>query len=639
MSQSDGMHDAAGGTMPLDPRELRLFRALDLENEGSVVVGDLLDALAEEGLRHDDLRLADLSEGLSRFGRRDRLPPEAFADAIRPNILLIERALQGRTPIPDFADFTAEVDRIFASTRENRDGAVADYIPQLARVEPDEYGVSLCTVFGQRHALGNTRGEFCVQSCCKPITYCAALEQHGEDYVHRFVGREPSGLNFNELALGQDGEPHNPMINAGAIICSSMIRPDLDVAGRFDALLEVWTALCGKEKVHFNNAVYQSERNTADRNFALGYYMREHGSFPEDTDMLETLELYFQSCSIELNVEMLSVLAATLANGGVCPITGDRVLRTKNVQHCLSLMLSCGMYDYSGEFAFSVGLPAKSGVSGAMIVVVPNVMGLALWSPRIDTRGNPVRCIEFCKELVDRFSFHNYDIFTEISEKRDPRISRVREKARVGSLIWAASKGDHGAVHRFVVRGFDQDEGDYDGRTALHLAAAEGRDMVVSYLLDNGATVNPVDRWGRTPLDDAIRHGHGTVAGLLRAGGGETSDPADSADGAPESPIAEIRDGDDSRSDLVVEMIYAASEGDLRSIRRLVARGVSLDESDYDRRTPLHLAAAEGHEALVQYFIDQGVFLSPRDRWAGSPVEDAQRHGHTRVVRLLESHL
>ena len=176
------------------------------------------------------------------------------------------------------------------------------------------------------------------------------------------------------------------MINAGAIMCAAMIRQDLDLANRFDYLLGRWTALCGNRKVHFNNAVYQSERSNADRNYALGYYMRENKAFPEDTDMLETLEFYFQSCSIELNVEMLTLLAATLANGGVCPVTGDRILRTQNVQHCLSLMVSCGMYDYSGEFAFSVGLPAKSGVSGAMIVVVPNVMGLCLWSPRLSTR-------------------------------------------------------------------------------------------------------------------------------------------------------------------------------------------------------------------------------------------------------------
>ena len=457
--------------------------------------------------------------------------------------------------------------------------------------------------------------------------------------MHRYVGREPSGLNFNELALGQDGEPHNPMINAGAIMCSSMIRPDLDLGGRFDYVLDRWSALCGGRKARFNNAVYQSERNTADRNYALGYYMREHGSFPDDTDMLQTLEFYFQACSIEVNVEMLAMLAATLANGGVCPVTGDRVLRTKNVQHCLSLMVSCGMYDFSGEFAFSVGLPAKSGVSGVMLVIVPNVMGLCLWSPRIDARGNPARCIEFCEKLVDRYNFHNYDNLTDVSDKSDPRMSHVEEKARVGELIWAASKGDQGATHRLVMRGFDQDAGDYDRRTALHLAAAEGREQVVRYLVENGAEVNPEDRWRGTPLDDAHQHGQRAVVEFLESHGGVRNNELRDADGQtgrshdPGRPIPEVE------SRLAVELIYAASEGDLRAICRLVARGADLEQGDYDRRTPLHLAASEGHEHVVQYFIDQGVDLSPCDRWGGTPVGDARRHGHTRVVQLLEERI
>ena len=278
-----------GGCRARRARMLGSFACSDpwtTRNEGSVQVGDLLDALQQVGLGDDDGRLQETMAGLSSFGRHDTLSAERFCDIIRPNILLIEQALQGRLVIPDFPHFCREVHSIYETTRANRDGDVATYIPQLARVDPDLYGVGLCTVDGQRYAAGDTTEDFCVQSSCKPITYCLALEEHGVEYVHRYVGREPSGLNFNELALGQDGEPHNPMINAGAILCSSMIRPDLDLASRFDYLLDRWTALCGNRKVHFNNAVYQSERTTADRNYALGYYMREHNAFPDETDML-----------------------------------------------------------------------------------------------------------------------------------------------------------------------------------------------------------------------------------------------------------------------------------------------------------------------------------------------------------------
>ena len=261
-------------------------------------------------------------EFLRDRARTDCLWFPEFGEVIRPNILLIEQALQGSLAVPDFGEFCGEVTRIYETTKATTSGAVADYIPQLARVNPDLYGVAICTIDGQRFALGDSQHDFCVQSCCKPVNYCLALEEHGEEYVHGFVGREPSGQVFNELALSAAGKPHNPMINAGAIMCSSLIKPRADNADRFEFVLDRWAALCGGKQARFNNAVYQSERQTADRNFALGYYMKEHNAFPPDTDLHDTLDFYFQCCSIEANAEMMSTLAATLANGGVCPTTG-----------------------------------------------------------------------------------------------------------------------------------------------------------------------------------------------------------------------------------------------------------------------------------------------------------------------------
>ena len=619
----------------VDGREYRLFRSLDVDRRGKISVGDLLDAFERTGLYRDDQRISETMASLATHGVHEELSYDEFVEIIRPNILLVEQALQGNVILPDFEDFCGLAEGIYLKTKEIGDGHVADYIPQLGRVDPELYGLALCTIDGQQFALGDHDTDFCVQSCCKPISYCLALEEHGEEMVHHYVGREPSGRNFNELTLNEDGRPHNPMINAGAIMCSSLISPQLDPAERFDLVLEKWQALGGNRKVNFNNSIYQSERQTGDRNYALGYYMRENRAFPEGTDLMQTLEFYFQCCSIETNVTAMATLAATLANGGVCPTTGERVLKTSNVRHCLSLMCSCGMYDFSGEFAFEVGLPAKSGVSGVLLVVVPNVMGVCVWAPRLDARGNSVRGIEFCKQLVQTFNFYNYDNLTGFSEKIDPRLNRIETKAqKVDQLIWAASKGDLGAVHRLIVRGYDQDAADYDGRTPLHLAAAEGREHVVRYFLENGVDVQGRDRWEGTALDDAHRSGHSGVVGLLEEYGAlrgkevalEKSGVSNQSDGLPYGDTGGI-----------VEMIYAASEGDLPAIQRLVARGIDLGGADYDMRTPLHLAASEGHERIVQYLLDQGVEVAPRDRWGGTPLEDARRHGHSRVVQVLEN--
>jgi glutaminase len=403
-------------------------------------------------------------------------------------------------------------------------GEVADYIPQLARVSPDKFAVAVNTIDGQRLEIGDAADSFTLQSSCKPVLYCAALEEHGEATVHKHVGREPSGLSFNELTLNKDGLPHNPMINAGAIMSSSLVRRELPMADRLDHLSNTISSLSGNIAPGFNNAVFHSERETADRNFALAHHMRERGAFPADTDIITTLDYYFSACSIEVTAAAMSTIAATLANGGICPQTGERIFAEETVKNCLSMMYSCGMYDYSGEFAFSVGIPAKSSVSGVVMAVVPNLMGIAVWSPRLDACGNSVRGVEFLKRLVDQFCFHNYDSLVE-SKKQDPR--RVRNEAGTNltyQAIYAASIGDVDELKRLVAHGHDLDTADYDGRTPLHLAAAEGKAEAVNYLLRQEVATEPRDRWGNTPLDDAWRHKHAEVARLLGQTDSHSSD-------------------------------------------------------------------------------------------------------------------
>ncbi len=515
-------HEVASSmTAIMDSEYRQLFSALDADNSGFIQYAKLVQVLAQHGIRLNDPRINRSFAKAVETGDylHQQLDYEGFKQIIKESVgSLIADAIQGKMIIPDFRDFKQTIQDIYDRVSKSTGGKVATYIPQLGRVNPEQFAVSVCTISGQRISIGDSSQYFCIQSISKPVNYCIALELHGEDKVHRHVGREPSGISFNSLSLNNKGLPHNPLINAGAIMTCSLVNPEMEMADRFDNVLDTWERLCGGETAKFNNAVYLSERQTADRNFALGYFMRENKAFPENTDLINTLEFYFQCCSIEVTTDALSVAAATLANGGICPITNEQIFRPDTVKNCLSLMYSCGLYDFSGEFAFTIGLPAKSGVAGGLMIVVPNLLGIAVWSPRLDELGNSVRGIEFCKELVQRFNFHNYDsLLTTAQTKKDPRLKKNETKIEgVMSMCFAASNNDLSEVKQLVARGVDVNDSDYDGRTALHLAASEGHLQVVYYLVRKGANPDARDRWGNCPIDDALRGNHKEIAEYLK---------------------------------------------------------------------------------------------------------------------------
>ncbi|KAG7330794.1 hypothetical protein KOW79_004763 [Hemibagrus wyckioides] len=384
-----------------------------------------ITALKATGLRTGDPRLKEcmdmLKVTLKSTSDGVMLDRHLFKKCVQSNIVLLTQAFRKKFVIPDFMAFTSHIDELYETARNLSGGQVADYIPQLAKFSPDLWGVAVCTVDGQRHTVGDTKVPFCLQSCVKPLKYAIAVHDHSTEYVHRFIGKEPSGLRFNKLFLNEDDKPHNPMVNAGAIVCTSLIKQKASNAEKFDYVMNFLKKMAGNEYVGFSNATFQSERESGDRNFAIGYYLKEKKCFPEGTDMISILDFYFQLCSIEVNCESASVMAATLANGGFCPITGERVLSPEAVRNTLSLMHSCGMYDFSGQFAFHVGLPAKSGVAGGILLVVPNVMGIMCWSPPLDKLGNSVRGIQFCTDLVSLCNFHNYDNLRHFAKKLDPR--------------------------------------------------------------------------------------------------------------------------------------------------------------------------------------------------------------------------
>uniref|UniRef100_A0A672HCS2 glutaminase n=1 Tax=Salarias fasciatus TaxID=181472 RepID=A0A672HCS2_SALFA len=493
------------------------------EGQEKIPAHKFLTALKATGLRTGDPRLKEcmetLKETLKNTSDGVTLDRHLFKKCVQSNIVLLTQAFRKKFVIPDFQSFTSHIDELYENAKTLAGGQVADYIPQLAKFSPDLWAVSLCTVDGQRHTVGDTKVPFCLQSCVKPLKYAVAVHDHGTEYVHSFIGKEPSGLRFNKLFLNDEDKPHNPMVNAGAIVCTSLIKQGAGNAEKFDYVMNFLKKMAGNEYVGFSNATFQSERESGDRNFAIGYYLKEKKVCPW---MSETSisQLICQLCSYQsVTCESASVMAATLANGGICPITGERVLSPEAVRNTLSLMHSCGMYDFSGQFAFHVGLPAKSGVSGGILLVVPNVMGIMCWAPPLDKLGNSVRGIQFCTDLVELFNFHNYDNLRHFAKKHDPRREGGDQRAKsVINLLFAAYTGDVSALRRFALSSMDMEQRDYDSRTALHVAAAEGHTDVVRFLLE-ACKVNPVprDRWGNTPMDEAVQFGHHDVVTILQS--------------------------------------------------------------------------------------------------------------------------
>ncbi len=285
---------------------------------------------------------------------------------------------------------------------DDSSGEVATYIPELASADPDLFGICLVTVDGAVYEAGETRQQFTIQSMSKPLTYGLALELAGPDAVRRRVGVEPSGDPFNEISLRPaTGTPVNPMINAGAITCAGLV---LDHAENpLETLLRTYSDYAGRP-LTCDDAVYRSEAETGHRNRAIAHLLRSFDVLLSDAE--EAVDLYFRQCSVTVDCRDLAFIAATLAGGGVNPRTGERAVRESVVRSVLSVMTTCGMYDGAGEWLESVGIPAKSGVSGGVLGVLPGRLGIAVFSPRLDDRGNSVRGVSVCRDLSHDLALH-----------------------------------------------------------------------------------------------------------------------------------------------------------------------------------------------------------------------------------------
>lgn len=315
--------------------EDQLFESLS-EGQGShVELSRLLREIKNAGLRRSDPRLAEFTSKINHLTAHVpetgeiKVDREMLRDVVKENSVLIRRALVGDFVIPDFPKFCSAIDEIYWVCRANTSGQVSSYLPQLSRQNPNQWAVAVCTVDGQRHANGDVEVPFTIQSGGRPINYALAINELGEETVRQFVGNEPSDEEAApaNVRLNREGKPLNPLINAGGLVISSLLRTGRTLDERFEAIMSEYRRLSGDGYVSFNNAVFLEEREVADHNYAIGYFLRQNKCFPAGVNLHETLDLYFQLCSAEITADAGAVIAATLANGGYCPVTGEQVSR------------------------------------------------------------------------------------------------------------------------------------------------------------------------------------------------------------------------------------------------------------------------------------------------------------------------
>ncbi len=286
-------------------------------------------------------------------------------------------------------DYQAAINAAYAKYKDLKEGANADYIPALAKVDPKIYGIALVTVDGKVYTAGDIKSEVSIQSISKVFTMAKVIEEQGPEAIEKNMGVDATGQAFNSIVAVEQakGAEMNAMVNPGAITATSM------VSGKTRD--EIWNKILGYygdfagRPLKVNQEVYKSEAATNQRNQAIGKLMYAYGHIKSNPD--QATDIYTEQCSVSVNARDLATMAATLANGGKNPVTGKQVMKPENVPEVLAVMATAGLYDDSGKWLYRTGLPAKSGVGGGIIAVSPGKFGIAVISPPLDAAGNSVR--------------------------------------------------------------------------------------------------------------------------------------------------------------------------------------------------------------------------------------------------------
>ena len=304
------------------------------------------------------------------------------------------------------------------------DGSPATSIPELGLVEPDRFGIAVCDIAGNVHTIGDTETQFTIQSISKALLYARALERFSSEQLDLSIGVEPSGKVFDSMIRPEHGtqRPQNAMVNAGAIVVSSLLHQSL-ADGRHSDFLDFVGECIGDRVPQIDEAVYRSELTHGSKNRAIAFQMRHNGMLFGDVE--PALEHYFRACSVSIDCRELAQIAATLAAGGVQPLTGAQVISSTVATQVLAVMSTCGMYEASGAWAVEVGLPAKSGISGGIIAVAPGRFGLAAFCPRLDRSGNSVRGQRAIARVTRDLDLHGFTPRTRRAPQRAVQLEHV----------------------------------------------------------------------------------------------------------------------------------------------------------------------------------------------------------------------
>lgn len=387
---------------------------------------------------------------------------------------------------------------------DDHGGRVASYIPELAGVDPEPFGLSLVSAGGGTYSAGDDRTRFTLQSISKPFAYALALCDHGLESVLARVGAEPSGEAYNAISLDEEtGRPDNPMINAGAILTCSLIE-GADADARFARVLDLLSGFAGRE-LEVDESVFDSEATTGHRNRALAHLMFHAEALVGDVD--DALEVYTRQCAVSVDVRDVAAMAATLSNAGTNPVTGDRVVDPEVAEQVMSVMATCGMYDASGEWLLRVGLPAKSGVGGGIVAVSPGRFGIATFSPRLDEQGNSVRGAAALRAMSAELGLHLLHRTHHLEEELAAGTVDDRAGALVVRLSGELEFTDAERVLRALVAGPSPDRPvvfDLDDVKGCADVASRVLRATATTLRNDGVEVAVLDPHGRNLLGEGF---------------------------------------------------------------------------------------------------------------------------------------